>query len=102
MNITNEKDFIRLAEYIQKHYGINLTKKKQLIEGRLNSTLITMGFKSFSEYVDYILTRSTPKDIEIMLNKLTTNYTYFMRENSHFDLLETTILPYLVKRGIKF
>lgn len=97
MNITDENDFIRLTAYIQKNYGINLTKKKQLIEGRLNLTLQTLGYKSFKEYVDYILTKSTPSDIEIMLNKLTTNYTYFMRENTHFDYLQNTILPSLVK-----
>jgi len=96
MNI-EEKDFIRLASYVQQNYGINLTKKKQLIKGRLNSTLISMGFDNFKEYVDYILTKSSPKDVDIMLNKLTTNYTYFMREQSHFDYLKNSILPYLVE-----
>lgn len=92
-----EKDFVRLALYVQKNYGINLTKKKQLIKGRLNSTLMSMGYNNFKDYVDYILTKSTPKDIDVMLNKLTTNYTYFMREKSHFDYLKNTILPYLVQ-----
>ena len=27
----------RMTAYIQKHYGINLSQKKNLIEGRLNS-----------------------------------------------------------------
>ncbi len=96
MNTSNEHDFRRLAEYVQRNYGINLTKKKQLIEGRLSSTLYTMGYSSFKEYVDFILTGSTQKDIEILLNKLTTNYTYFMREEAHFDYLKNTVLPYLV------
>ncbi|HCT92840.1 MAG TPA: chemotaxis protein CheR, partial [Lachnospiraceae bacterium] len=30
-----------------------------------------------------------------MLNKLTTNYTYFMREEDHFIFFRDTILPYL-------
>ncbi|WMI81003.1 CheR family methyltransferase [Anaerotignum sp. MB30-C6] len=97
MNILKEEDFIRLYTFIQKKYGINLSKKKQLIEGRLNSTLFTMGFTDFSEYVDYILTKASEKDIEVMLNKLTTNYTYFMREKVHFDFFTHTILPALVK-----
>lgn len=97
MNTKEDNEFMRLAIFIQKKYGINLTKKKELIRGRLNSTLQSMEFNNFSEYVDYILTRATPSDIENMLNKLTTNYTFFMRENSHFEYLQKTILPYLVK-----
>lgn len=97
MNTLKENDFIRLYTFIQKKYGINLSKKKQLIEGRLNSTLFSMGYNDFSEYVDYILNKSTEKDIEILLNKLTTNYTYFMREKVHFDFFTQTILPYLVQ-----
>lgn len=97
MNVLNENDFIRLTTFIQKNYGINLTKKKQLIEARLNSTLHIMGFKNFSEYVDHILMTSNQKDIEVMLNKLTTNYTFFMRETEHFDFLKSTILPQLIK-----
>lgn len=91
-----EKDFIRLVSFIQKNYGINLTKKKQLIESRLASTLTSMGFTDFSQYVDHIINKGNPQDIEIMLNKLTTNYTYFMREKAHFDFFRDTILPHLV------
>ncbi|NCC17038.1 MAG: hypothetical protein EOM28_12025 [Clostridia bacterium] len=65
MNTLKENDFVRLYTFIQKKYGINLSKKKQLIEGRLNSTLFSMGFAEYSEYVDYILTKSTEKDIEV-------------------------------------
>ncbi|KAF5067401.1 CheR family methyltransferase [Anaerotignum sp.] len=97
MNTLNENDFIRLYTFIQKKYGINLSKKKQLIEGRLNSTLFSMGFNDFSDYVDFILTKSTEKDVEVLLNKLTTNYTYFMREKTHFDFFSHNILPTLVK-----
>jgi len=97
MNTLKEGDFIRLYTFIQKKYGINLSKKKQLIEGRLNSTLLSMGFTDFSDYVDYILTKASEKDIEVMLNKLTTNYTYFMRETVHFDYFKNNILPNLVK-----
>ncbi|WP_313528393.1 CheR family methyltransferase [Anaerotignum sp.] len=97
MNTLKEDDFIRLYTFIQKKYGINLSKKKQLIEGRLNSTLLSMGYDDFSKYVDFILTKATEKDIEVMLNKLTTNYTYFMREKVHFDFFINNILPGLVK-----
>ena len=96
MNTLNENDFMRLTNYIHKNYGINLLKKKQLIEGRLSSTITSMGFSNFTEYTNYILTKSTQKDIDILINKLTTNYTYFMREESHFDYFKKTILPFLI------
>lgn len=91
-----QNDFMRLVEFIQKNYGINLSKKKQLIESRLSNTIQTQGFDNFSHYVDHIMRTAKPADIELMLNKLTTNYTYFMRESAHFDFFKNTILPYLV------
>ena len=92
-----QKDFLRLVTFVQKNYGINLLKKKQLIEGRLSTTVMALGFPDFTEYIDYIITKSSKSDIETMLNKLTTNYTFFLREEVHFDFFRDQILPHLVK-----
>lgn len=92
-----QKDFLRLVAFIQKNYGIDLSKKKSLIESRLNTTLANAGYKNFSSYVDHIINSKNMADIETMLNKLTTNYTYFMRESAHFDYFKNTILPWLVQ-----
>lgn len=97
MMTLEEQDFLRLANFIHKNYGINLFKKKSLIESRLNTTIINSGFQNFKGYVDYIISNKNANDIEVMLNKLTTNYTYFMRESSHFDFFKNTILPQLVQ-----
>ncbi len=93
----NESDFQRLVQFVKNNYGIDLSKKKQLITGRLSNTIMSMGFTNFQSYVDYLIKNKKPEDLELMLNKLTTNYTYFMREETHFKLLEETILPYLEK-----
>ena len=92
----NDRDFLRLVEFVQQNYGINLSKKRQLISSRLSSTVLSMGYPSFTEYIDDILSNKQHANIETMLNKLTTNYTYFMREPAHFDFFKNTILPYLV------
>ncbi len=94
MSAIAEKDFQRLVAFIQSNYGINLSQKKHLIEGRLSNTIKGMGLNGFSEYVDHIM-KKNPDDIEILINKLTTNHTFFMRENSHFEFFKNTILPYL-------
>jgi len=90
-----EKDFQRLVSFVKQHYGINLSQKRQLIVGRLSNSVISMGFSGFTEYIDHILGNKNPQDIELMLNKLTTNYTFFMRETAHFDYFQHTCLPYL-------
>lgn len=81
----SDGDFNRLYTYIQQHYGINLSHKKQLITSRLTNMLQQKGFHSFTEYIDEIISGKDPEMVSVMLNKLTTNYTYFMREKEHFD-----------------
>ncbi|EOS73826.1 chemotaxis protein methyltransferase CheR [Dorea sp. 5-2] len=93
----NDRDFQRLVTFVHQNYGIDLSKKRQLILGRLSNTILSMGFSSFEEYIDNLIKNKKPEDLELMLNKLTTNYTFFMRESAHFDLFRDTILPYLVE-----
>ena len=94
MTLSNE-DFHRLVNFIKSNYGIDLSKKKQLIIGRLSNKLSAMGIRSFKEYIDRIIQQKDPKDTETLLNYLTTNYTFFMREEAHFNFFSKTILPYL-------
>ena len=96
-----DQDFHRLYTYIQKNYGIDLSKKKQLISSRLSNTLSSQGFENFSAYVDEILSGRDPDMVTAMLNKLTTNYTYFLREEAHFKYLSCPIWKKSMP-GIKF
>ena len=91
-------DFQRLYTYIKQHYGIDLSKKKQLIVSRLSNTLTAQGFKDFSAYVDEIMSGRDPEMVTAMLNKLTTNYTYFLREEAHFKFLWDVVLPDLERK----
>lgn len=93
----NDNDFQRLVKFVHENYGIDLSKKRQLITGRLSNTIVSMGFQSFQDYIDHLIKNQKPDDLELMLNKLTTNYTFFMREENHFKLFKETILPYLEK-----
>jgi chemotaxis protein methyltransferase CheR len=34
--------------------------------------------------------------LTLLVNKLTTNYTYFLRENEHFNYFKTTVLPHII------
>lgn len=94
----SDADFQRLYTYIQSNYGIDLSKKKNLIVSRLSNTLIADGYKDFSSYVNDIVSGRDKERTITMLNKLTTNYTYFLREEEHFEFMEKTVLPALAQR----
>ncbi len=76
---------------------VSICPIKSLIENRLTSTLVHDGYQNFSDYVHHITEERPAQDIDIMLNKLTTNYTYFMRESEHFEYFKATILPWIVE-----
>jgi chemotaxis protein methyltransferase CheR len=93
LKLTDE-DFNRLVDYMKRNYGINLEKKRVLIEGRLSNTVTARGFGSFKEFIDFALADRTGHETMQLVNKLTTNHTYFMREPEHFEYLKSTLLPY--------
>ncbi len=96
-----DKDFERLVAYMKENYGINLEKKRVLIEGRLSNTVLRRGFNSFTEFIDFAFADKTGNETMQLVNKLTTNHTFFLREPEHFEFLKTTILPYLEKTNEK-
>jgi chemotaxis protein methyltransferase CheR len=94
--IISDLEFKKLSEYIENHYGIHLKKeKKTLVAGRLHNVLAELNFNNFSEYYDYLLADKTKKASTDLLNKITTNHTFFMREFDHFKFLQCQILPNL-------
>ncbi len=93
--VITDKDFNRLVSFVQSKYGIDLHQKRQLVTSRLSSTVKGMGYNSFTEYVDYLLKKGSGDDINQLLSRLTTNYTYFMREVESFDYFTS---PNIVRR----
>lgn len=87
-------EFNQLAKYIKAHYGINLKEeKKMLIIGRLHNVLAELNFDNFSQYYQYLISDKTGNAVNTLVNKITTNHTYFMREKNHFDYLKEKALP---------
>lgn len=95
-NLTDD-DFKTLVTYVQKNFGINLAQKRILIEGRLTNVLKERGIASFSDYLKIVFEDKSGKEINELLNKLTTNHTFFLREEEHFKYLREVVLPYMEK-----
>lgn len=93
-----DAEFRRLADYIKKNYGIYLKdSKKALVAGRLNNLLVNKNFDNFTDYIDYLLADKTGAAITELINKITTNHTFFMREADHFYYFRDQVLPYWVR-----
>lgn len=92
-----EQEFITIMTHIKDNYGVNLSKKKTLIEGRLSNHVLSSGFDNYTDYFDMVLRDKTGNEMSILINKLTTNHTYFGREKDHFDFYRDSVLPWLDK-----
>ncbi|MCL1903584.1 MAG: protein-glutamate O-methyltransferase CheR [Oscillospiraceae bacterium] len=93
----SDADFKRLVEFMEGRYGINLKQKRVLIEGRLSNTINQRGFKDFTSFIDMIFADRTGTETINLLNKLTTNHTFFMREAEHYQYMKDVVLPYFEK-----
>ena len=82
-----DKEFSTMVQFVHRKYGIDLSKKRQLIEGRLAQTLREKNCSSFEQYLDLLFKDKTGTEITGLLNKITTNHSYFARENEHFEFL---------------
>jgi len=89
-----DQDFFRLRDYIKTNFGVNLEKKRTLIEGRLSNYITQEGFANFHEYVEDVFNDKSGGKINTLMTKLTTNYTYFMREETHYKFMQDVALPY--------
>jgi chemotaxis protein methyltransferase CheR len=96
-----KREFKQLADYIHTHYGIHLKEEKQaLVTGRLQNVLLDLNCKNFTEYHNYVISDKSGKAASLLINKITTNHTFFMRESDHFDYFRNQVLPYL-KNSVK-
>ncbi|MCL2034620.1 MAG: protein-glutamate O-methyltransferase CheR [Oscillospiraceae bacterium] len=93
-----DQEFKSLVEFLKNKYGINLEQKRVLLEGRLTGYLEKSGFTNYTDYIKSVQLDKTGKEITNLLNKVTTNHTYFMREAEHFHLFKDHVLPELEQR----
>ena len=96
--ITNE-EFQRIVNYVKSNYGIDLQHKKTLITGRLDNYMNRNGYSSYSQFMSKVEKNPNGSVVRDLIDNLTTNHTYFMREAEHFKFLKDIVLPE-VKRSL--
>lgn len=90
----NDIEFKKISQLVYDRFGINLTdKKKALVRGRLNKLILSLDFTTFSEYYNYVVDEKEGKRLLDMVDKISTNHSYFFRESDHFNYLSETVFP---------
>ena len=90
MQVTSISDaeFAQFQRFIFDAAGISMADaKKALVTGRLNKRLAAHQLASFGEYFRLLSSGKHPQEVQMAVDLLTTNETYFFRENKHFDFL---------------
>ena len=94
----SDKEFKRLVSFMYSNYGINLQEKRVLVSGRLQTVITKYECENFEEYFDMIHNDPTMEMQFELINRLTTNHTFFAREEAHFQYMKDEVLPYFTKQ----
>jgi chemotaxis protein methyltransferase CheR len=93
-----QRDFRRLAAFIQDHSGIRMPPNKAtLVEGRLRRRVRALGMPTLARYCRHLFEEGgLQSEAVLLIDAITTNKTDFFREPEHFRLLQEAVLPRLV------
>ncbi|MHB8989773.1 MAG: CheR family methyltransferase [Desulfobulbia bacterium] len=96
----NDGLFQKFSDLVYEKTGIFLKpEKKELLNARLGKRLRATGITSFKQYYEYVINDRSGDELVHLIDNVSTNFTSFFRENSHFEILSSTVLPAFVKEG---
>lgn len=89
----SDAEFKQFKTWIYDAVGINLSDhKKNLVMGRLAPRLRHHKLSKYGDYFNLLTSNNKSVELQIAVDLLTTNETYFFREPKHFDFLRDDIL----------
>ncbi|ORJ63344.1 CheR family methyltransferase [Geothermobacter hydrogeniphilus] len=96
----SQEEFRLLRDYVYQYCGLHFSEEsKYILEKRLARRLQHHRLKSFKDYY-YLLRYNSSKDQELteLINLLTTNETYFFREDFQLKSFTEEIIPEICRR----
>ena len=90
----SDKEFGQFQKMIYDIAGISMSPvKKPLVSGRLAKRVKHYALNSYGEYFKLLMSNSGEGELQVAIDLLTTNETYFFREEYQFQCLVNSILP---------
>lgn len=88
-----QREFDNISRLAYEKFGLELKgEKRELVSARLGKKVRLLGCRSFQAYYQHVLEDRTGEALIELIDALTTNFTSFMREPSHFEFLRKEAL----------
>jgi chemotaxis protein methyltransferase CheR len=93
MTPLSDSEFAQFRQLIFDKAGISLSdSKKALVGGRLAGRLAHHGLASYRDYLQVLRKADAADELQMAVDLLTTNETYFFREPKHFEFLRKQVM----------
>jgi chemotaxis protein methyltransferase CheR len=96
----SEFDFIRGLVYERSRISLS-RDKRELVSARLGKRLRATNLSSVGEYCRLLQTPGQEEELANLIDVISTNHTFFFRENAHFEFLRHTVVPELQASAAK-
>lgn len=92
----SDRGLRRLSELVREYSGICIGEDKhQLVANRLRRRVRELRLESFDAYGDYVRSDASGRELEMLVDLMSTNHTAFFREREHFNVLFQQLAPKL-------
>lgn len=90
----NDREFGQFQSWLYRAAGINLSSaKKALVAGRLSKRLKHYELQSYGDYFQLIMSDQRQGELQVALDLLTTNETYFFANPSTLTFCASRYCP---------
>lgn len=97
--VLSDKEFHDVAHLMYERFGIHLSEQKRtLIAGRLSKRVRNLGLSSIGSYLARVRADETGAELTELVDRITTNHSFFYREKDHFEFLSSEVLPAIKAR----
>jgi chemotaxis protein methyltransferase CheR len=93
----SEFDFIRQLVYQRSRICLD-GDKREMVNARLAKRLRATNLGSVTEYCQLLKSPTAGDELAHLIDAISTNHTFFFRENAHFDFVRNQIVPEMQQR----
>lgn len=95
-----EDEFEKFRALIYRVAGIRIPNTKRiLVSNRVRRRLRATGIESYTAYYTYLTSPSGGPEMPRFLDEITTNETYFFRDQHHYQWFDENFLPEIAQQG---